>query len=69
MKQWHEILSKVWTTGGLRADRTGVGTYSLFGEMLKFENVGTYFPAVTTKQSQPQPIGRLDAPARGVCSD
>jgi len=50
MKQWHDILRKAVEEGESRLDRTGVGTYSVFGEMLKFENVDSQFPAVTTKQ-------------------
>jgi len=50
MKQWHDILAKALNFGETRQDRTGVGTRSLFGEMLTFQNIAAYFPAVTTKK-------------------
>ena len=49
MKQWHELLAKVLTTGQKRPDRTGVGTLSTFGERIKFD-LTKGFPAVTTKK-------------------
>lgn len=49
MLQWQSLLTKVLYTGEKKPDRTGVGTLSLFGEQLKFDNSFT-FPAVTTKQ-------------------
>lgn len=50
MMEWHRIMQKVLDTGEKRQDRTGVGTLSLFGESLRFTNVGENFPAVTTKK-------------------
>ena len=50
MKQWHDIMHKVLTTGVCRPDRTGVGTFALFGEQLRFNNIADNFPAVTTKK-------------------
>lgn len=42
-------MEKILTEGEKRDDRTGVGTYSLFGEQLKFD-LTEGFPAVTTKK-------------------
>ncbi len=50
MKTWHEVLRRCLKDGVPRNDRTGVGTKALFGVMLRFENVSSAFPAVTTKR-------------------
>ena len=49
MKQWHDIMAKVLAEGRSRPDRTGIGTVSLFGEQLVFDNSGP-FPATTSKR-------------------
>lgn len=49
MKQWHDILHQVLQSGEQRADRTGVGTKSVFGASIVFD-LGQGFPAVTTKK-------------------
>lgn len=49
MKQYLELLNDVLTHGSERADRTGVGTISVFGKQIRFD-VSKGFPAVTTKQ-------------------
>ncbi len=49
MKEWHKILRRVLEHGEERPDRTGVGTLSLFGAQVVFDNSGT-FPAFTTKK-------------------
>ena len=49
MRQWLQIMEKALTFGELRTDRTGVGTFALFGEQLVFD-LKHGFPAVTTKQ-------------------
>jgi thymidylate synthase len=49
MQAWKDIISKALQYGEPRADRTGVGTYSLFGEALEFD-LAQGFPAVTTKK-------------------
>lgn len=49
MKQYIDLLRKVRTEGVYRMDRTGVGTYSIFGHQMRFDlNEG--FPLVTTKR-------------------
>lgn len=54
MKQYLELVRDVLENGkppegGFRPDRTGVGTYSVFGRQLRF-NVSEGFPLVTTKK-------------------
>jgi thymidylate synthase len=49
MKQYHDLLTDILTTGEVRDDRTGVGTYSVFGRQLRF-NLAESFPAITTKK-------------------
>lgn len=49
MKEWHKILRRVLEHGEQRPDRTGVGTLSLFGAQVVFDN-STSFPAFTTKK-------------------
>ena len=50
MNQWHQIMAKCLNHGVKRDDRTGVGTFALFGEMLEFPDISLAFPAVTTKK-------------------
>ncbi len=51
MRQWLELLNSVMVTGERRSDRTGIGTLSVFGRSLTFNNWdGDAFPAVTTKK-------------------
>ena len=49
MKQYLELMQRVRTRGVRKADRTGTGTLSLFGEQLRFD-LGAGFPLVTTKK-------------------
>jgi len=49
MKEWHKILRRVLEHGEERPDRTGVGTLSVFGAQVVFDN-STSFPAFTTKK-------------------
>jgi len=49
MKQYLELMHRVRTRGVPKADRTGTGTLSLFGEQLRFD-LGAGFPLVTTKK-------------------
>jgi thymidylate synthase len=49
MQEYHRLLQKVLTHGSYRADRTGVGAYSIFGEQSRYD-LSTGFPLVTTKK-------------------
>lgn len=49
MKQYHDLLQDILDNGELKDDRTGVGTYSVFGRSLRFD-LRRGFPAVTTKK-------------------
>lgn len=48
--QYLELLRRVWDEGDERADRTGVGTRSLFGAQLRFDLAGGKMPLITTKR-------------------
>jgi len=49
MKQYHTLLNHILTEGSFKTDRTGVGTYSIFGTQLRF-NLSEGFPLLTTKK-------------------
>ncbi len=49
MQQYLDLLREIKEHGTLRSDRTGVGTYSLFGRQLRF-NLDDGFPLLTTKR-------------------
>ena len=49
MKQYLELLQDILDNGELKDDRTGVGTYSVFGRHIRFD-LRRGFPAVTTKK-------------------
>lgn len=48
--QYLDLLSRVWETGDERRDRTGVGTRSLFGAMMRFDLAADAVPLLTTKK-------------------
>lgn len=48
--QYLELLSRVLEKGDERVDRTGVGTLSLFGELLRFDLTRGQVPIMTTKR-------------------
>src|SRR5678809_336633 len=49
MLQYHELLRLVLDQGKFKADRTGTGTYAVFGAQARFP-LGDGFPALTTKK-------------------
>ncbi|MFN4114612.1 MAG: thymidylate synthase [Sphingomonadaceae bacterium] len=48
--QYLDLMRAIWETGSERVDRTGIGTRSLFGAMLRFDLAGGRMPLVTTKR-------------------
>jgi len=47
--QYINLLSNIMKNGELKDDRTGVGTFSIFGHQMKFD-ISTSVPILTTKQ-------------------
>jgi len=48
--QYLNLMREIWETGSQRADRTGVGTRSVFGAQLRFDLAGGAMPLLTTKR-------------------
>ena len=48
-RQYLDLLADVVSRGDKRVDRTGVGTLSIFGAMVRLD-AGARFPALTTKR-------------------
>lgn len=46
---YEELLADVYQNGTLTGDRTGTGTYAVFGRQMRF-NLAEYFPLITTKR-------------------
>jgi thymidylate synthase len=49
MKIYLELLNQVMSSGRWKTDRTGTGTYSLFGAQMRFD-LSREFPLLTTKK-------------------
>ena len=48
--QYINLLSDILANGTYRVDRTNVGTISVFGRQLRFNNINENFPLLTTKK-------------------
>ena len=49
MRQYHDLMIRIRRDGTYRGDRTGTGTYSVFGHQMRFD-LEKGFPLVTTKK-------------------
>lgn len=49
-QQYLDLIQEIITTGKLRGDRTGTGTYSKFGVQMRFSLRDGKFPLLTTKK-------------------
>lgn len=49
MQPYLDLVREVYNQASAKSDRTGTGTYSVFGRMLRF-NLGEGFPLVTAKK-------------------
>ena len=49
-QQYLDLMRRIWREGDERKDRTGVGTRSVFGAMLRFDLCDGAMPLITTKR-------------------
>ena len=49
-RQYLDLMRRIWDEGSERVDRTGIGTRSVFGAMLRFDLAGGAMPLLTTKR-------------------
>ena len=49
-QQYLDLMRYVWSAGSERVDRTGVGTRSIMGAMLRFDLADNAMPLITTKR-------------------
>ncbi|MCP5384617.1 MAG: thymidylate synthase [Sphingomonadaceae bacterium] len=48
--QYLDLMRRIWEEGSERVDRTGIGTRSIFGAMLRFDLSDGRMPLITTKR-------------------
>ncbi|MFL0671794.1 MAG: thymidylate synthase [Erythrobacter sp.] len=49
-QQYLDLMRAIWESGSERMDRTGIGTRSVCGAMLRFDLAGGAMPLITTKR-------------------
>ena len=49
-QQYLDLMRRIWNEGDQRVDRTGIGTRSVFGAMLRFDLANDAMPLITTKR-------------------
>lgn len=49
-RRYLDLMRQIWSEGSQRTDRTGIGTRSLFGAMLRYDLADGAMPLITTKR-------------------